>query len=143
MTTDGIFPLKVVKWLERDAAQPLSQRFLPLWQAVKEELSPLVGDSGFAALFTRCCFQCGNMFPWLTPPAGSDLRDTEFSALAVALAGKLDKQPPEIGLEASCALFAAFYDLLLQLIGEQLTVSVLDTAWSRHGFQDCPDQLPT
>lgn len=143
MTADGAYPGKVLAWLQPEQEQPPSRRFLPLWLTLMEELSPIVGDSGFAALFARCCHKCGSRFPWLTPQAGSALATVGFGALTAALAARLDSQPAQAGLAASRALFASFYDLLLVLIGERFTAGVLDAAWSRLDPGGSIARLPT
>lgn len=133
MAVDDIVSHKILASLQADTAQPLSRRFLPLWLAMRAELAPVVGDSGFSALFVRCLHQCGKLFPWLAPPPGDDLRKIEFGVLAAALASKLDGQTREAGAAASSALFATFYELLQALIGERLTAGAIDAAWIRSG----------
>lgn len=142
MAANVNYPQLILAWLQPAAAQPLSRRFLPLWLAIRAELSPIVGDSGFSALFVRCLFKCGDLYPWLTLPHGVERGKFAFGVGAAALASELDRQSPEAGLAASRTLFATFYNLLLVLIGERLTAGVLDAAWGRVGMLDAAGRSP-
>ncbi|CAN7329090.1 hypothetical protein LJR289_001761 [Pseudoduganella sp. LjRoot289] len=144
MATDGEYPNKILAWLQPATGQPLSRRFLPLWLALRSELAPIVGDSGFSALFARCLSIRGDLFPWLSPPpAAAGLLKMDFGELAVKLAITLEEQAPDVGLAASRALFATFYDLLLVLVGERLLAGVLDAVWKRPGFRESAGRLAT
>ena len=134
------YPHLVLEWLQPDSAQ--SCRFLPLWGALRAELAPILGDSGFSALFLRSMHLNGGLFPWLPALAVSDARGTDFSQLVVMLAGKLGEQAPADELAASRALFVSFYDELLTLIGAPLAAGALDAAWGRPGFSHAASPAP-
>ena len=142
MTVDKAYPHIVLMWLDAGQPSQLSHRSVQLWTAINEELSPLVGTSGFMALFSRCRDICGASFPWLQDaPAGHS------PAMCLDLLGtQLATRPRAEALAASRALFVSFHALLMLLIGTQLTDGVLDAVWRgrsrphriRHALHDGP-----
>jgi hypothetical protein len=125
MTADQYYPQAVLIWLDTPQSSLLAQRSLRLWHAINEELSPLVGASGFITLYGRCLDLCGASFPWLEKaPAGSPPALC-FDTLAAQLAARA---PPN-ALAASRTVFSTFYELLRLLIGASLADGVLDAAW--------------
>lgn len=141
MTADKYYPQAVLIWLETNQPVLVSRRSMQLWRGIHQQLSPIVGDNGFMALFCRCVDICGVRFPWLrnTPERRSPIY--AFDALGAQLA----RRSAEEGLEASRGLFSMFYELLLLLVGESLADSVIDAAWRdrlRHQHDRTPEPPP-
>jgi len=97
---------------------------LQLWRRIAQELCPLVGDSGFCALFGRAVHVVGPEHGWLAqnPPARS----------LEQLFASLEERPVGVDAErhaaANEALLRTFTQLLAALIGERLTQRLLATA---------------
>lgn len=125
MTIDQQYPHAVLMWLDSPRSALLAQRSLRLWHAIHDELSPLLGASGFGMLYGRCIDLCGAGRPWLEKAPARSAPACCFATLAAQLAAR----PPHEALSASRALFSALYELLLLLIGESLAAGVLDAAW--------------
>ena len=125
MTADTDYSQAMRMWLETTDVPLLCQRSIALWNAIHEELSPIVGVDGFLALYGRCVDLCGAEHPWLRrAPAGSAPAQC-FDTLGVQLAAR---GAPE-ALAASVALLGRFHGLLRLLIGAALTDGVFDAAW--------------
>lgn len=94
------------------------------WQQLAVQLSPLIGDSGFCALLGRATRLAKAQFAWLAPvPAGRTV-DAAVAALHIqfAAAGQAE------AARANHAILATFTKLLTGLIGEALTMQLLDAA---------------
>lgn len=125
MTAGTDHPQAILTWLKTNDTPLLCRRSLQLWNAIHEELSPIVGAEGFLALYGRCIDLCGEGRPWLRrAPAGS-APALCFATLGMQLASR---GAPE-ALAASGALFGRFHGLLRLLIGAALSDGVLDAAW--------------
>lgn len=94
---------------------------LATWLALDAALSPIIGPSGFAALYRRSLQVTRAQFPWLAPAQSSTAEAPEFSALRTILA----QQSEAAAAAASAALLEAFYDLLTKLIGPSLSDRLL------------------
>jgi hypothetical protein len=94
------------------------------WQQMALRLVPLVGESGFCALLGRSARLAAARFAWLVPtPAGKSI-DVLLSSLRVLFAAA---GPSEASL-ANEAILHTFTKLLAGLIGEALTMQLLDAA---------------
>lgn len=94
------------------------------WRRLADQLGPLIGDSGFCALYGRACRLAGPEFKWLaeTPPCKT--RDSQISALDELLASVA----PDHAKAAHAALLKTFTELLASLIGQALARRLLDAA---------------
>ena len=94
------------------------------WQQLAVQLSPLIGESGFCALYGRAARLASAQFSWLAPmPAGKSIDALLSSLLArLAAAGRSD------ATLANEVLLNTFTKLLTGLIGEALTMQILDAA---------------
>ena len=95
-----------------------------LWEKLHMVLAAIIGDGGFASLYARNLHQTQTTFVWLTrhPP------QAEQACLA-QLRLDLGAQDLDVAGAASAALLVNFVDMLILLIGELLTTSVLREAW--------------
>ena len=97
------------------------------WEKLADEIVSIVGEAGFASLYERSVHQAQSTFPWL-PPGASPLQPphrNRFAELGMCLA----EQTPADARAAHSLLLTLFTDILASLIGEQLTSSILRSAW--------------
>ena len=102
------------------------------WIRAASELTPLIGMEGVRALYARCMALAREHYPWLPP---GDINTSQMKALA-DLRESLEGQRPADALEASTAFLANLTKLLGTMIGEALTMQLLNSAWGH----DVPDQ---
>lgn len=96
-----------------------------LWDQLSQRLVVLIGQDGFTALFDRSLHLASASFPWL---ASSDASTDKLSRLE-ALNGALHIRGPDDSKHAVVLLLSTFVDLLCTLIGQNLTMNILRTAW--------------
>jgi hypothetical protein len=96
------------------------------WEQLSAHLGPLIGDSGFVALYRRTVRLVSGQFEWLASSTPSSTTDEVLVALREQLSSA---EPGEAG-QANAALLTTFTKLLSGLIGEALTVRLLNAAWS-------------
>ncbi len=97
------------------------------WEKLADEIISVVGEAGFVSLYERSVHLAQSTFPWL-PTSFSPLQPAHshrFAELGVRLAD----QTPAHARAAHSLLLTIFTDILVSLIGEQLTSSILRTAW--------------
>lgn len=112
--------------MKNDADQSAdgTDRLLQPWQRFAFQLSPLIGDSGFCALYGRAARLASGRFPWIAP--GSPVKTID-AALA-ALRGQYAVAGADDAARANAVLLTTFTKLLTGLIGEALTMQLLDAA---------------
>ena len=94
------------------------------WRRLADQLGPLIGDSGFCALYGRALRLVGPEYTWLAPSAPCNTRDAQINALDDILASVA----PDLAYMAHAALLQTFTDLLASLIGHALARRLLDAA---------------
>jgi hypothetical protein len=99
------------------------------WRRLARHLSPLVGESGFCALYGRCGRLIQSNYAWL---AGGSIPRTIDGAL-VDLAKCFAEAGPEQARAANNALLDTFTKLLADLIGDALTIRLLHAAVQDQG----------
>ncbi len=95
------------------------------WERMATQIISIVGEGGFHALYIRSAFLARSTFPWLpvnSPPPRTDAR---FAHLKTSLEG----QTPEQASAANNLLLITLTDILASLIGEDLTIRILRSAW--------------
>jgi hypothetical protein len=97
-----------------------------IWRRLATRLSPLIGDTGFNALYGRAVRLINLHFDWLTMPMSSQ----STAALFITLKSNLLSVDAARANEANTALLDTFTKLLSGLIGEALTTRLLNTAWA-------------
>lgn len=95
------------------------------WQAIADELVPLIGEEGFAILYARSLHLTRAAFPWLADTAYARFGDGRFALLQRSIAA----HPFGEAGAASCAMFETFTQILVVLIGEPLTTGILFSVW--------------
>jgi hypothetical protein len=109
--------------VRRRSGAPLDASIL-LWEGLAAELVPVIGERGFASLYSRSLFRACTRFPWLGLP-GEGAGDETFPMLAA----RLVPTDPAEAAHACAGLLIIFIDTLILLIGELLTNSILSQAW--------------
>jgi hypothetical protein len=99
-------------------------RYLQQWLRLAQRLSPLVGENGFSALYTRAIRLVRPQFDWLTGNQSSK----PFEQLLEILMNDLATVEAAVADLAHTALLNTFTQLLTALIGEALTIRLLDSA---------------
>jgi hypothetical protein len=112
------------------ATPPLDREpLLHPWKRLALRLSPLIGESGFCALYGRALRLVVPQFDWLK--AAQPGKNAEHSL--VALSGVYATVHIDAATAANTALLNTFTQLLSALIGQALTNRLLDSAWtSKH-----------
>jgi hypothetical protein len=100
------------------AARRLCERF-------SEQVGPLIGDAGVAAIYTRSLHLTKRQFPSLAPLRSSDQHDAPFARLQVSL----EQQEPAVATRAAVRVLTTAANLLALFIGENLTTRLLREAW--------------
>jgi hypothetical protein len=100
------------------AARRVCERFA-------EQLTPLIGDAGVAAICARSLHLTQRNVPGLAPVRASAQGDAPFAFLQLSL----EAQEPAAATEAAVAVIATASELLASFIGERLTTSLLREAW--------------
>jgi len=114
--------------IERQMAQHTEQvadAAISLWERMATQIVSIVGEGGFNSLYARSVFLTQSTFPWLTAGSLSSQTDHRFAELKMSFEGRTPAQASE----ANSLLLITFTDILASLIGEQLTTSILRSAW--------------
>jgi hypothetical protein len=94
------------------------------WRRIATHLCPLIGDSGFCALFGRAVHVIGPDHAWLAPPQACRSPAKLFTTLEERMA----LVDAERAASANDALLRTFTQLLAALIGDKLTQRLLASA---------------
>lgn len=119
---------QIIDGLTASHPDKAAEAALVLWEQLATEIVAIIGVSGFNSLYARSLFLTQNSFPWLVRGTPSQLVDERF----VQLQKNLDSQPPGAAIAANNHLLRTFTDILADLIGEELTSSILRSAWGDH-----------
>ncbi|MFZ1548636.1 MAG: hypothetical protein WAT12_16325 [Candidatus Nitrotoga sp.] len=101
---------------------------IKLWEQMATEVISIVGEGGFNSLYTRSIFLTQSTFPWVAASSKLLLTDQRFAELKK----DFEAQTPAQASEANCLLLITFTDILASLIGEQLTTTILSSAWGNN-----------
>jgi hypothetical protein len=97
------------------------------WEKLADEIISIVGEAGFNSLYERSVHLAQSTFPWLPP--GSSPPQSPHRHRFAELGACLADQTPADARAAHSMLLTLFTDILASLIGEQLTSSILRSAW--------------
>ena len=98
---------------------------IDLWEKLAFELISIIGEGGFQSLYSRSIHLAGTTFPWITLSHPEQPADSRFADLKINLEGRDLTQASE----ASITLLITFIDILILLIGDLLTTTILRSAW--------------
>ena len=111
------------------AARRLCERFA-------EQLTPLIGDAGVAAICARSLHLTQRSVRGLAPAGASGQGDSPFALLQLSL----EQQEPAAATESAIAVLATASELLASFIGEGLTNRLLREAWPENFAGDTPEE---
>lgn len=98
-----------------------------LWEKMSVQIISIIGEAGFDTLYARSLYLTQTTFPWLTIGSAPHA-DRRFNELKLNFEGH---SPAQI-CATNTVLLITFTDILATLIGEQLTSSILRSAWGDH-----------
>ena len=110
-----------------------------LCERFAEQLTPLIGDAGVAAICARSLHLAQRKVPGLAPIRASAQGDAPFALLQLSL----EQQEPAAATEAAVALLATVSELLALFIGESLTAILLRDAWPDDFAGDITEETAT
>jgi len=125
MQTSDLLRHQVIESLTAPHPEKGVESAIALWAQMAVSLISIVGDGGFNSLYARSVFLTQPTFPWLADTTLSPQANHRFTQLKTSYEG----QTPAVVHAANCLLLITFTDILAVLIGEQLTISILHTAW--------------
>ena len=122
----------LIKSLMAQHTEKVADAAVDLWEQMATQIISIVGEAGFNSLYARSVFLTQTSFPWLAARSSLSQSDHRFAELKMSLKAKKAAQV----IEANTLLLITFTDILATLIGEQLTTSILRSAWGN----DTPDR---
>lgn len=108
---------------EGTSVRQLAEAAALTWHDIDDVLSPIIGQNGVAALFQRALHATQIDYPWLIAAHQENLPYGDYSQLRSALITKNNSE----ARAANLALYQAFYNTLISLIGVSLTDRLLDS----------------
>ena len=132
MTSDSIRQRVFRRMLAREAgtgadAPAIAAAARRLCEFFAEQLTPLIGDAGVAAICARSLHLTEPNVRGLASVRASAQGDSPFALLQLSL----EQQEPAAATEAAVAVLATASELLASFIGEGLTTSLLREAWPK------------
>ena len=123
-TTDQL-RRQLIEQLMAQRTEKVAYAAIDLWEPLAIQIVSLVGEEGFSSLYARSAFCVQSKFPWLAAQSLSLQTDQRFAELKKTLEGQIAEE----ARAANGLLLITFTDILAALIGEQLTVGILRSAW--------------
>ena len=134
METSELLRQQLVK---RRMSQPTEEKVadtaIDLWEQIATQIISIIGEGGFDSLYLRNVSLTQSTYPWLAAVLPQSKTDQRFKDLQISFEG----QTPEQASAANSLLLITFTDILATLIGEQLTIRLLRSAWG-----DDPSEKP-
>jgi hypothetical protein len=106
---------------------------IDLWEKISTQIISIIGEGGFDSLYLKSVSLTQSTYPWLAAVLMPPQADHRFAKLKISFEG----HTPEQARAANCLLLITFTDILASLIGEQLTIRLLRSAWG-----DDPSKRP-
>ena len=106
---------------------------IDLWEQMAAQIISIIGEGGFDPLYLRSVSLTQSTYPWLAAVLLPPQADHRFAKLKISFEG----HTPEQARAATSLLLITFTDILASLIGEQLTIRLLRSAWG-----DDPSERP-
>jgi hypothetical protein len=130
MTSNHVRQQVFRRMLEREAgtgadAPAIAAAARRAYERLAEQLTPLIGDVGVAAICARSLHLAARNVRGLASVRTSDQQDAPIALLQRSL----EHQEPAAATEAAVAVLTTASDLLAVFIGEGLTTSLLHEAW--------------
>ena len=131
METSDLLRHQLITSLMARQTDPVADSAVRWWNLMAAQVISIVGEDGFNSLYDRSVFLTQPSHPWLAADAPSPATGSRFAELKMSL----QEQPPAQASVANTLLLITFTDILVSLIGEQLTARILRMAWG-HEAQD-------
>ena len=109
---------------DADSAQ-IADAVASAWHQIADALTPIIGPTGFAALYTRSFHDTAATHPWLRVVQSDAVASMDLVALKAALAQQDGRSAAMAGGE----MIQTLRDLLGNLIGPALTARLLQPTW--------------
>jgi len=127
MESAALLRQQIIASLIAQQPENIADAAMEHWEKLADEIISIVGEAGFNSLYERSVHLAQPTFPWL-PPCPAPLQPHHrFAELRTRLAD----QTPAQARAAHSQMLTAFTDILASLIGEQLTASILRSAWGK------------
>jgi hypothetical protein len=125
MDTSYVMRHQLIKDLMAQRTEKVADAAVDLWAQIATQIISIVGEGGFNSLYARSVFLAKSEFPWLAAISLPSKSEHRFAELKSILAGQSTRQAGE----ANSLLLITFTDILSSIIGEDLTMSILQSAW--------------
>lgn len=125
MTSNDLLRHQLITNCVTRHAAKVADGAIDLWAQMASQITLIVGENGFNSLYARSVFLCRPRFPWLAPNVPPPHGNYQFSELKMRFQG----QPADQISAANCLLLITFTDILAGMIGELLTIRILNLAW--------------
>ena len=96
-----------------------------LWELLATHIVSISGEDGLDSLYTRSLFLAQPEFPWVVASQTASKATPRFGELKQYL----KKLRPEQVSKANKTLLHIFIGILASLIGDELTIGILRSAW--------------
>lgn len=126
MENNGQLRHKIIEDLLPQQADNAVDIAITQWELMATQIILIIGEGGFSALYLRSLHLSQATFPWLPSDSLSLQADARFAHLKTSLEG----QSPELVSAANHLLLITLTDILASLLGEALTIRILNSAWS-------------
>jgi hypothetical protein len=130
METSDLVRHQIIKSLMAQRNEKFADAAIDLWEQMATQVISIVGEGGFNSLYTRSLFLAQSTFPWLAALSLQSQADHRFAELKTSLEGQTPKQASE----ANILLLISFTDIMSSIIGEEITISILRSAWGSREF---------
>jgi len=135
MQTSDVLRHQKIENLMAQHTDNVADTAIGLWEPMATQIISIVGEGGFNSLYARSVFLTRSKFPWVAAGPLPPQADQSFVGLKMSLEGQM---PAQAGA-ANCLLLITFTDILASLIGEQLTINILRSAWGNDASDKAGD----
>jgi len=133
METSDLLRHQIIKSLMAQHTEKVVDASINLWETMATQIISIIGEGGFNSLYIRSVFLTQSTFPWFSASSLNPKITHRFAELKMGLEG----QTPAQASKLNSLLLITFTDILASLIGEDLTTSILRSAWGNDAW-DCP-----
>lgn len=114
--------------MARSSEEGGDDAILAIWEPLATQVVSIVGEAGFNSLYARSIFITQKNCPWYVFPSQSPQTTGRLKELKM----NFERLSPAQYNEANSLLLITLTDILASLIGEQLTLKILHSAWNKH-----------
>jgi hypothetical protein len=128
MKTDKLISKHLIESVIQQQTNKIAADPIESWEQMATKIISIIGEGGFDSIYARSLFLAKATFPWLESASYTPQTATPFLELKKSFAG----QAPTQSQAANLLLLITFTGILTSLIGEQLTLTLLRSAWDLH-----------